>query len=122
MDERDIEVPASVKLFRKILNHVKRNLLDKQYDENADNDDIQNIRKLKETVDRIQQFGNVVLSLFKDLETDTREHKSVKNLFQKYEFVIPDSNAPEHKLCIYYLKNDVFLYPYDLNPSHIDSL
>jgi len=108
-------------LFRKILNHVKRSLLEK--DQESDNsENIQNIRKLDETTDRIQQFGNIVLSLLRDSDTHTKEHESVKKLFEKYKFVIPVRGTPENDLCVHYLKNDVFLYPYDLNPSHIDTI
>ena len=114
----DTEIPKNVVLFRKILNHVKRNLLDKE-DSSNDNQDI---GKLHETTDRIQQFGNIVLSLLRDSDTNTNEHQSVKNLFNRYKFVIPDRGTFENNLCIYYVKNDVFLYPYDLNPSHIDTV
>ena len=116
-----METPDSIKKFRKILNHVKRSLLDNQ-DVYEDTENIQNVGKIHEITDRIQQFGNIVLSLLEDSDADTKEHKSVKTLFQKYKFSIPSRSTYERKLCIHYLKNDVFCYPYDLNPSHMDVL
>ena len=116
-----METPDSIKKFRKILNHVKRSLLDNQ-DVYEDTENIQNVEKIHEITDRIQQFGNIVLSLLEDSDADTKEHKSVKTLFHKYKFMIPSRNTREHKLCVHYLKNDVFCYPYDLNPSHMDVL
>jgi len=118
MDDNDIEIPSSVKLFRKILNHVKRSFL--EGNETGYSKDIHSIKRLDESVDRIQQFGNTVLSLLNDSDINTREHKSVETLFKKYNFTIPTRHNHEHGLCVYYLKNDVFMYPYDLNPSHID--
>jgi DNA replication protein DnaD len=118
--ETETDLPKSVTLFRKILNHVKRSLLEGKYDENADEEDAQNISNLKDATERIQQFGNIVLSLLKNSDISTKEQESVKVLFKKHHFYFTTLSPTEHELCEHYVHNDVFMYPYDLNTSHID--
>jgi len=103
------DLPDNIALFRKILNHVKRRVL-----ENGD------IHDSDECVQRIKQFGNVVISLTKDPNENTKEQRSVSDLFKKHGFDFHKISDSDRALCNYYVINDVHTYVFDLNPSRFD--
>jgi len=103
------DLPENIALFRKILNHVKRRVL-----ENSNADDSE------ECVQRIKQFGNVLLSLLKKSNEDTKEHRSVAELLKKHGFDIHTLSDSDRISCEHYVMNDVHTYVFDLNPSRFD--
>jgi ketopantoate reductase len=104
------DLPENIVLFRKIINHVKRRVLEN----NGATDESE------ECVQRIKQFGNVILSLLKNPNEDTKECQSVAELFKKHEFDIHKLSDSDKALCKHYVINDVHTYVFDLNPSRFD--
>ena len=109
------DIPESVVHFRKILNHVKRGILEGN---SADQD----LKKLDERTDRIIQFGNIVLSLLNKKNHDTTEHAHILTLFETHGFIIAALLPEEREACKYYVNNDIHVYTYDLSPLHINKL
>ena len=73
------DIPRSVVIFRRILNHVKRGILE-------GNSTDQDLTKLDERTDRIIQFGNIVLSLLNKSTRDPNEHAHILTLFKDNDF------------------------------------
>jgi len=109
------DVPNSVILFRKILNQVKRGILE-------GDSNVQDLKKLDERTDRIIQFGNIVISLLNKSTHDTQGHAHILALFKENGFDIAALTSEEHMLCRYYVNNDIHVYTYDLSPTHIDKI
>ena len=119
MDGGSSDLPKSIVYFRRLLNHVKRRLLD---GDSSNVENIQNISNLTKTVERIRQFGNIVIAILEGRDADQTEYNTVRNFFKNNHFEFNKLSSEERELCIHYVENDVKMYPYDLNPSHIDAI
>ena len=112
------DIPDNIKLFRSIINNFKRKILN-QTEVYNDNEDIQDMNVLNGITRRIKQFGiylNMVLDGTADANTE-----NVKNHFAMNSFLIANLTDEEKDLCRHYIKIDIFMYPYDLRPGHINS-
>jgi hypothetical protein len=118
-DTKDItDIPKKVKHFRSIVNSVKRGILNRS--ESYAPDDIQNANNLNEINHRIQQFGTLL-----NLILDGAEHEKTQDIsrhFAKDSFDFSNLSDEDRILCKHYIKMDIFTYPYDLNPGHINSV
>ena len=119
MDGGSSDLPKSILYFRKLLNHVKRRLLDGDPSAKAN---IQSISNLTRTVERIRQFGNIVIAILEGSDIDQNEYTTVRKFFRNNDFDFSKLSPEERELCIHYVDNDVKMFPYDLNPSHIDAV
>lgn len=107
------DLPENIVLFRKIINHVKRSILESNDGEPGEDNS-------EKCVQRLKQFGNVVISLLENRHEHTKEHKSVMDLFKRYKFDIEKLSESEKDLCNHYVINDAHVYVYDLNPHRFD--
>lgn len=112
-------IPKSVDTFRKIINQYKRIMTESLEKENAAND-IQDIRLVSSLIERIQHLGNILILI---LEVDPKAYppesiKHVEEILKTFEsrgFIFDNLDDETRKLCSYYVKNDIQMYPFDLN-------
>jgi hypothetical protein len=120
MDEEPL--PPKIILFRKIINDVKKKILEKHFDDSETNDNRQDLTNLNDIQKRIIQLGHITKSLIEHPHTSIPKHSAVVELFKKNKFDFASSLSPSEKdWCLYYIDNDIFTYPYDLNTSHMDA-
>ena len=113
------DIPDNIKLFRSIINNFKRKILN-QTEVYNDNEDIQDMNVLNGITRRIKQFG-IYLNMILDGSTADANTENVKNHFAMNSFDITNLTNEEKDLCRHYIKVDIFMYPYDLRPGHINS-
>lgn len=124
-EEQVPPLPDEVRIVRAVLNEFKRSLLSVL--DSEDTPDVQSFENVNVVVERIQQLGNIVLHVLqrKDIRTFPNyddEILSVLDPFEENGVKLDSLPDPIRDQCIYYVKNDVFTYPFDLNTKHIDSL
>ena len=97
-------------------------------EKNSDTDDIQNIKHLKNMIDRVQHLGNILKYI---LHTDDTKHgipdtvleqiisskelDPILDAFAKEGFVFDNLSEDVRDLCKHYIENDIIMYPFDLN-------
>lgn len=112
-------LPKVVEDFRAIINKIKRKLLE-SLEKPDKRVDIQDIRRLDSTEDRIHHIGNILMVI---LSTASSEHskgsliniEKVLDLFSNLEFNFDTLSDDERQLCIHYVNNDIFVNPNDLS-------
>ena len=112
-------IPKSVDTFRTIINQYK-SLMINSLEKEDDSNDIQDIRLVSSLIDRIQHLGNILILI---LEVDPKAYppESIKHIeeilhtFQSRGFIFDNLDDETRKLCSYYVKNDIQMYPFDLN-------
>lgn len=129
-------VPEVVLNFRSTVNELKRKILGAL--ETKGNQDP---AALDSAIDRIQHLGNILMSLVytdnpriqaavaeaiqaggKAGDATVETIKSIEDIFNAAG-VDFDTMTPEVRaLCVHYIKLDINTYPYDLRPSHINSV
>jgi len=113
-------LPANVINFRHIINEIKRKLLESL--EKPDRYiDIQDIRRLDSTEDRIHHIGNILMvilspNMSEHSESALKNIDKVLHLFSKFKFDFDALSDDERQLCIHYVNNDIFVNPNDLKP------
>jgi len=119
--EESTDIPKKVKQFRSIVNGVKRSILNQSesYNNNS-TDDIQKATNLNEINHRIQQFGTL-LNMILD-GTEHEKTQEVSKHFAKHSFDLGALSQEDRADCKHYVHMDIFTYPYDLNPGHINSV
>lgn len=114
-------MPKSVQQFRSIVNSVKRDILNKSESYDVENtNDLQNRENLNGIVHRIHQFGSVINMIFNNVEHPMAT--KVSNHFKKNSLDLSNLSDEDKEACKHYVKIDIFMYPYDLNPGHINSV
>jgi hypothetical protein len=125
-DERDEKIsdvytpiPKEVDTFRKIINQYKRVMTESLEKENATND-IQDIRLVSSLINRIQHLGNILILILEvnpeSYPPESIEHiEQILDTFKSRGFTFDNLDDETRKLCSYYVKNDIHMYPFDLN-------
>jgi hypothetical protein len=115
------DIPEKVARVRSIIGSVKQIIINKTETYN-DNDDVQDINILRGVLQRIKQFGislNMILS--------DKTNINIKGVNDVYLYFLKNSidltklSDEERSLCEYYVKLDVFMYPYSIQVGHINS-
>jgi len=145
-------LPESIKKFRRIVNEFKRlilgvtdnkdnlevgkkrieglgdakesiKLLNKN---NTENTDIQEFDSLQDALSTIQHFSNVLKVILMSDASTLEKHKtviiSIKDVFTKNGFNFDGLDNQTKSDCLHFIKIDIDMYPYDLNPGHIISV
>lgn len=94
---------------------------------NKANTDIQEFDSLQDALSTIQHFSNVLKAILNPPDAATMEkHRvviaSVKDVFTKNGFKFDELDNQTKGDCLYFIKTDIDMYPYDLNPGHIISV
>lgn len=55
-------------------------------------------------------------------EAEQGETRDVYKHFMKHSLDLANLSSGDKDLCKHYVKIDIFTYPYDLNPGHINSV
>jgi len=119
-------IPESVLLFRKLLNQFKHAILSQlDAEEVADTKDAQKVERFYDAEDRIQQLANIlknVLSLPNSRrKEEVKKMEAVLGVFSKNGFHFEALDDEASDLCMYYVRTDMDMYPFDLNSKHINS-
>jgi hypothetical protein len=112
------DTPESVKKFRSIVNRFKQSI-HKQTETHNMNEDIQDIQNLNGVVHRIKQFGRFIIMILTN--TEHPGTKSVHDYFARNSLDLKNLTDEEREACKHYVKMDIFMYPFDLRPGHINS-
>ena len=126
-------IPKDAIRFRLILNEIKRGIM-ATLEEKGDGN--QDATLLNQVVDRIQHLGNILRYLLNSEEQaqpwDLAEGESMDKSVETIENVLKafqaegvdfDSLEPStREYCLNYVSLDIDMYPYDLNPNHINSV
>lgn len=128
-------IPQAVIAFRSTVNELKRKILTSL--EVTGNQELKN---LKEAVDRIQHLGNILRSLVLTDDPEIQEAvaaaiqeggqpdktvdtmKTIEGVFNDAGIEFDLLDPEERALCLYYIHMDIHTYPYDLSPAHINSV
>ena len=113
-------LPKVVEDFRRIINEIKRKLLE-SLEKPDKHVDIQDIRRLDSTQDRIHHIGNILMvilspNISEHSESSLKNIDKVLDLFSKFNFDFDRLIDPERELCKHYVNNDIFVNPNDLKP------
>ena len=114
------DIPENIKHFRSAIRDIKENILNKT--ESYADKDIQDMRSLNPLLQRIHQLG-----IFINMILDDRNNINTKSVSNVYEHFMRNSidltnlTDEEKDLCRYYVKIDIFMYPYIPRPGHINS-
>ena len=117
----DVEtpMPKEVDKFRTVVNNFKR-LFIESLEKDSDHDDIQNVKRLKNMLDRVQHLGNILKLLLSSEDVSDqlgslKEIDPILDTFAKGGFTFDNISDEARELCIHYIKNDIEMYPFDLN-------
>ncbi len=120
MEISDVEtpIPKEVDHFRKIVNKFKKIFIESL--EKDTRDDIQDISRLNSMLERLQHLGNILNLLLssKDIPEQARSLKEIDPIIHTFTnegFTFDNLSDEARELCIYYIKNDIGMYPFDLN-------
>lgn len=126
-------IPKDAIRFRLILNEIKRGImaaLEKEGDGNQD------AALLNQVVDRIQHLGNILRYLLnsegeghfwesvdgEEMDKSIETIESIQKAFQAEGLDFEALEPATREYCLNYVSLDIDMYPYDLNPNHINSL
>lgn len=127
-DEEFTTFPEDVKQFRRILNTYKKAVWDKTAE--PAQQDPQDLRHFDQAYATIRQFGNILMVLLshpdaqntRDLEESMDQLRLVLDFFRREGFEFEQLSNKSRDLCKYYVQNDVYMLPYDLDVGHINSI
>ena len=88
---------------------------------------IQEFDSLQVALNRSQHFSNVLKAILNPPDAATMEkHRdlitSIKDVFRQNDFNFDELDNQTKGDCLYFIKIDIDMYPYDLNPGHIISV
>lgn len=113
------DIPQRIKRFRSIVNGVKRSIIERT-EEYSKTVDIQDKANLNGVQRRIHQFGMILNAILSGNENDMTN--KIANHFKRNDFDFNTLSDEDRGLCEHYIKMDIFMYPYDLNLPHINSV
>jgi uncharacterized protein YoxC len=116
--EESPDLPDSVKQFRSLVNRFKETIHN-QTERYKENDDIQNANNLNVVIHRIKQFGRFIIMILNSVEHPGT--KSVNDYFARNSIDLNSLSNEEKEACKHYVQMDIFTYPFDLRPGHINS-
>ena len=116
--EESPDLPDSVKQFRSLINHFKETIHN-QTERYKENEDIQNANNLNVVIHRIKQFGRFIIMILNSVEHPGT--KSVNDYFARNSIDLNSLSNEEKEACKHYVQMDIFTYPFDLRPGHINS-
>ena len=98
-------------------------LLNKPTNEKAD---IQELDSLQDALSTIQHLSNVLKAILMSDVAILEKHRDVitrvKDVFTKNGFNFEGLDNETKRDCLHFIKIDIDMYPYDLNPGHIISV
>ncbi len=125
-DDEIPPIPEQALLFRRIINQVKRTILN-----SLEEPGNQAAEMLDLAADRIQQLGNTLREILRrtDPEEDVQEVgpdvekilDDVQDLFEEKGMKFEIMNPETRYYCTYYIYTDIDTHAYDLSPDHINS-
>lgn len=126
-DSEFVAFPKDVTHFRQILNRYKQAVWDKTAEPRPD---AQDLKHFEEAYSTIRQFGNILMVLLSkpeeqaaaELEESMDQLRLVLDFFKREGFNFQGLSRASRDLCKYYVQNDVYLLPYDLNTKHANSI
>ncbi len=117
-------LPDELRRFRAIVNEFKRTILEKLDD--RPREDVQYLQNVKDVTERIHHLGTILLTILKGTvpaEPDAAEQvQPIQTKFREMGLDLGGLSRDLRDDCIYYVKNDIFTAPYDLNTAHIDAV
>jgi hypothetical protein len=116
--EESPDLPDSVKQFRSLINRFKETIHN-QTERYKENEDIQNANNLNVVIHRIKQFGRFIIMILNSVEHPGT--KSVNDYFARNSIDLNSLSNEEKEACKHYVQMDIFTYPFDLRPGHINS-
>jgi len=116
--EESPDLPDSVKHFRSLVNRFKETIHN-QTERYKENEDIQNANNLNVVIHRIKQFGRFIIMILNSVEHPGT--KSVNDYFARNSIDLNSLSNEEKEACKHYVQMDIFTYPFDLRPGHINS-
>jgi hypothetical protein len=152
VDDDPPPLPESVKKFRRIVNEFKRlilgvtdnkdnlevgkrriyglddamysiQLLNKPTNEKVN---IQELDSLQDALSTIQHLSNVLKAILMSDAAILEKHRDVitrvKDVFTKNGFNFDGLDKEIKSDCLHFIRIDIDMYPYDLNPGHIISV
>lgn len=111
------DIPENVVRFRSIVNHFKQNVY--KATESYKSENVQDLNNLNQVIHRIKQFGRLINMCLENIKHPSTN--SVYNFFYRNNIDLKALTEKEKDACRYYTYIDIFTYPYDLNPNHINS-
>ena len=126
-------IPKDAIRFRLILNEIKRGIMAALEQKGNGNQDA---GLLNQVIDRIQHLGNILRYLLnsdgqgqmwdaissEDIDASVETIENVQKAFQIEGLEFDTLEPATREYCLNYVSLDVDMYPYDLNPNHINSL
>lgn len=112
-------IPKEVDRFRSIINKFKRIFIE-SLEKDTGKDDMQDINRLNAMLNRQQHLGNILKLLLSSDDVSEqlgslKEIDPVLDTFAKEGFTFDNLTNEARELCLYYIKNDIEMYPFDLN-------
>ena len=118
-DESVPDMSDNVKIFRHIVNDVKRNVLNES-ESYRTGSDIQDSSNLNGLIHRIRQFGRIILMILNGSEDPAT--KKIREHFLKNELDLSNLSNEDKAACRHYVEIDIKMYTLDTKPGHINSL
>ena len=116
--EESPDLPDSVKQFRSLVNRFKETIHN-QTEKYKENENIQSANNLNVVIHRIKQFGRFIIMILNSVEHPGT--KSVNDYFARNSIDLNSLSNEEKEACKHYVQMDIFTYPFDLRPGHINS-
>lgn len=116
--EESPDLPDSIKHFRSIVNRFKE-AIHNQTETYKKSEDIQDANNLNGVIHRIKQFGRFIIMILNRVEHPGT--KSVNDYFARNSLDLNSLTDEEKDACKHYVQMDIFTYPFDLRPGHINS-
>ena len=117
-------IPKEVDKFRSIINKFKKIFVE-SLEKDSKTDDIQDMKRLHTMLNRQQHLGNILKLLLSsddvsDQIASLKEIDPILHTFAKEGFTFDNLSDESRNLCLYYIKNDIEMYPLDLN-NHLSN-
>lgn len=117
-------IPPVVQNLRNTIKNFKISVMDSL--EASQARDKQNLAHLKQAVDRLIHLGNILNHELKQKDqaggSEEKIVQSIRKLFLENGVDFNTLSDSERDLCLYYVKLDLFDFPYAIDKSHTNSI
>ena len=115
----ELPIPKEVDHFRKIINKFKKIFIE-ALEKDTNDGNVQDISRLNSMLERLHHLGNILNLLLssKDIPEQAKSLKEIDPIIHTFTnegFTFVNLSDEARELCIYYIKNDIGMYPFDLN-------
>ncbi len=120
--ERVPDLPQEAATFRKVVNSLKRVII-RELEEDGETSEIQMLDRYSTCEKKLKHLGQVLRNILQGTPLASGTAAGVvAPIFAAAGLNLAGLPDELKELCEYYVDVDIYTYPWDLNPHHIDAI